>query len=274
MSKQYRNLLDLKWLFITVVLTGICGGCTTTRNDQSTAGVTSSNEYKVQQSGHSVTGLSFTVGPYQTTSFSSYAMLGTARTEPVCKVQQVSFANDKLIRVFDISSKTGPGVHVQIGREGTGQTKKFGFLTSEKPGPTTGVLTREGQFVGSFTVIPPLMTSWGLPRAPAAGESAAFATLQTPVGTISGEPQTEEVQRSSKLDEMILGTNRSVDVYLLEGKTIAKYDGSMMWFDDDLPHDARLYIVAQMSLRAFTERVMQDAQAINSLNASTARLSR
>lgn len=176
--------------------------------------------------------------------------------------------------MFDISSKTGPGVHVQIGSESTGQTQKFGFGTREKPGLTTGVLTREGQFIGSFTVIPPLMTSWGLPRAPTSGESAAFATLETPVGTISGKPQTEEVRRSSKLDEIVLGTNRSVDVYLLEGKTVAKYDGSMVSFDDELPHDARLCIVAQMSLRAFTERIVQDAQAINRMNVSTARLSR
>ncbi len=281
MMIQTPNVNDvIRSLIVVCLITGL-HGCATNRNDAgssefrsaSTATATDTNIYAVQQKGNPTIGLALTVGPFQTSGLSSYAGLGSASKEPVRKVQQVSFRNDKLMRVYDVSSQIGPGAHVQVGFERTGEMQKIGFWSTEKAGPLTGVLTREGQFVGSFTQLPPLTTRLGFPRAPEPGESNAFTRLQTSAGTIFGQPEGKVVERSSKLDEVLYGIVELVDNYVLDGKTVATFDGRTVHFDDALPHDARLCIVAQMSLRALDRRVQEDARNGASLSVSSARLS-
>ncbi len=263
---------------------GLVGCASTNPSQQDIAQATSPTQtasladnpdaFTISHSGSPSTSIGIEIGPYQTSRFGHYTGLKKGK-EPIRCADQVSFSNDRMMYVFDISNSIGEPVHVQVGFEKTNETvRQLGFIKREKGGDMYGAVTRGNQLIGRFTLPWPKTNKFGIPVMPEQGEEHPLSEISTPSGLIQHYSKHERAEGRPAVQKLFLGDGSIVSEYRINDRVVARRDLHSVWFDESLPHDTRMCLVAEISIHVLRERTAQNVQNAGELNTSVMLLTR
>ena len=231
--------------------------------------------WKVSAKGAAPYGVSFTMGPFQTSAM-GLLQSKDARRQPKPEMETVQFINDKVLYAFDINHANGAQATVRAGIEDTGKMTQIGFLKTRKRDTTAGSVSMHGQIVGQFSIrhLPSSETSSNSNN----GAGIEDGTLTTALGTITVTRRYQSPPpATSVIGAMMQPADDRVDEYHLGDQIVATRRGLRTftaYIDPVLPLDVQFCIAAAMTIPLHKQSMDETAASASMFSASSARLAR
>lgn len=259
--------------FLCILLCLTCG-CVSPGVTQKPAEV-ASGPWTVSAKGAAPYGVSFTIGPFQTSAM-GILQSKAARQQPKPELETVQFINNKVLYMFDINHASGAKATVRAGIEDTGKITQSGFLKTRKRDTTAGSVSKDGRIVGEFSIrhLPP--SDSGSNSDDSAGIQDGSVT--TSLGTIKVKRRYESPPPATSIIGAIMQpADDRVDEYHLGDRIVASRRGlrtSTAHIDPNLPLDVQFCIAAAMTIPLHKQSMDETAASASMFSASSARLVR